>query len=361
MFLEVLFIWMAVQDAQHLNSKYFFLWLKDFDLPHLFDELKIKEVTLRNRIGVSPMCQYSAEDGMMTDWHLVHIGSRAVGGAGLVMVEATGVESRGRITPGCTGIWDDVHISFLSKVSNFIKEQGAVAGIQIGHAGRKASCATTWEGGHYLSDEEGGWEAIAPSAIPMHEQGRVPREMTLRDIEQVQEAFRNGTVRAVESGFDWLEIHGAHGYLMHSFHSPISNKRTDVYGGSFENRIKFTVDTLKIVREEWPQEKPLCIRLSCSDWVDGGWTLDDTVKLSTVLKEVGVDVIDCSGGGSTPKADIPVGPGYQVPFSETVRKTVNIATASVGMITEPFQADQIIRNGQAEIVFLGRAFLRDPY
>ena len=330
-------------------------------MSHLFDAMKLKEVTLRNRIGVSPMWQYSAEDGKMNEWHLVHLGSRAAGGAGLVMVEATGVESRGRITPGCTGIWDDGHISFLSKVSDFVKEQGSVAGIQIGHAGRKASCATTWEGGHYLSDEEGGWEPIGPSAISMHEKGRIPREMTLSDIEQVQEAFRTATIRAEKSGFDLLEIHGAHGYLMHSFHSPISNKRTDDYGGPFENRIKFTVDTLKIVREEWSQDKPLCIRLSCSDYVDSGWTLEDTVNLSSVLKEIGIDLIDCSGGGSTPKANIPIGPGYQVPFSETIRKSVSIPTASVGLITEPFQADQIIRNGQADMVFLGRAFLRDPY
>ncbi len=330
-------------------------------MAHLFDEFTLRGVTLRNRIGVSPMCQYSGRDGLANDWHLVHLGARAAGGAGLVVVEATAVVPEGRITSGCLGIWADDHIEPLSRVVRFVAGQGAVPGIQIGHAGRKGSCEVTWEGGAYLSDEEGGWEIVAPSPIPFYEKARVPRELTQDDIVQIQEAFRAAVRRVREADFQWLEVHAAHGYLMHSFHSPISNKRTDNYGGSFENRIRFTVDTMRIVREEWPDDRPLSVRVSSTDWYEGGWTLEETIELAKTLKSEGVDIIDCSGGGGTPLAKIPVGAGYQVPFAEAVRREAEIPTAAIGMITEPWQADQIVRNGQADIVLMARAMLRDPY
>jgi len=330
-------------------------------MPHLFEEFTLRGVTLRNRIGVSPMCQYSAEEGKVNDWHLVHLGARAVGGAALVMVEMTGVEARGRITHSCTGIWSDDHVEPLSRIARFVAGQGATAGIQLGHAGRKGSCVPTWEGGRYLSDEEGGWEIVAPSPVPFHEKARVPRELTREDIRAIQGAYVSATRRALEAGFRWIEIHGAHGYLIHSFHSPLSNRRKDAYGGSFENRIRFTVETARAVREAWPEERPLAIRLSCTDYAEGGWTLEETVELAKSLKDEGVDMIDCSGGGGTPDMKPPIGPGYQVPFAEAVRRGAGIPTAAVGMITQPWQADQIVRNGQADMVFLARELLRDPY
>ena len=330
-------------------------------MPHLFDPLQLRGVTLRNRIGVSPMCQYSSPEGMATDWHLVHLGARAAGGAGLVFVEATGVTAQGRITPGCMGIWTDDHVEPLARIARFVSGQGAVAGIQIGHAGRKASCDVTWKGGEPLSNDEGGWEIVAPSPLPFHDKSRVPEELGPEDIAQIQEAFRAAARRALAAGFDWIEVHAAHGYLMHSFHSPISNKRTDRYGGSFENRTRFTVETVRIVRAEWPEDKPMSVRLSSTDWAEGGWTLEETVALAKILKTEGVDLIDCSGGGGTPLAKIPVGAGYQVPFAEAVRREAGIPTAAVGMITEPWQADQIVRNGQADIVLMARAMLREPY
>ncbi|MBT3821851.1 MAG: NADH:flavin oxidoreductase/NADH oxidase, partial [Nitrospinaceae bacterium] len=287
-------------------------------MPHLFDELQLRGITLRNRIGVSPMCQYVAKDGFADEWHLVHLGARAAGGAGLVIVEATGVVPEGRITPGCLGIWSDDHIEPLERITKFVKGQGAVAAIQIGHAGRKASCREPWEGGSYLSDDEGAWEIVAPSAVPFNDSAPVPRELTLDDIAGLQDAFRLAARRSKEAGFDWIEVHGAHGYLMHSFHSPISNKRTDNYGGSFENRVRFTVDTVRIVREEWPEDRPMSVRLSSTDWFEGGWTLEETIELAKILKAEGVDLIDCSGGGGTPLAKIPVGAGYQVPFADAV-------------------------------------------
>jgi 2,4-dienoyl-CoA reductase-like NADH-dependent reductase (Old Yellow Enzyme family) len=307
------------------------------------------------------MCQYSAEEGEANDWHLVHLGSRAAGGAGLVVVEATAVTRQGRITPGCMGIWVDDHVEPLARIVRFMAGQGAVPGLQIGHAGRKASCEVTWKGGHYLTDEEGGWDIVAPSKVPFNEKARVPRELTDEDIGQIQEAFRDAARRAVEAEFRWLEVHAAHGYLMHSFHSPVSNKRTDQYGGSFENRIRFTMETIRIVREVWPEDRPLSVRLSSTDWYESGWTLEETVELAKKLKVGGVDIIDCSGGGGTPLAKIPVGAGYQVPFAERVRREAEIPTAAVGMITQPWQADQIIRNGQADIVLMAREMLRDPY
>ncbi len=330
-------------------------------MQHLFDELTLRGVTLRNRIGVSPMCQYVAEDGMASDWHLVHLGARAAGGAGLVMVEATGVVPEGRITPGCLGLWTDDQVEPLARIVRFMRDQGAVPALQLGHAGRKASSDQPWVGGDYLLAEGGGWEIVGPSPVPFHDKAPVPRELTPDDIAEIQEAFRATARRAIAAGFDWLEVHAAHGYLMHSFHSPISNQRTDNYGGSFENRVRFTVDTVRTVRAEWPEDKPMSVRVSSTDWAEGGWTLEETVELSKILRDEGVDLIDCSGGGGTPLAKIPVGAGYQVPFAEAVRREAGVPTAAVGMITEAYQADQIIRNGQADMVLLAREMLRDPY
>lgn len=332
-------------------------------MPQLFDSYQLKDVTLRNRIGVSPMCQYSSVDGMANDWHFVNLGSRAVGGAGLIIAEATAVEARGRITPGDAGIWSESHIEPLHRINSFIKQHGAVPGIQIAHAGRKASAARPWEGDHSLKDEGGGWETIAPSPVAFGgDLWRVPKEMTLEDIQFVQNAFRAATVRSLEAGYEWLELHFAHGYLAHSFYSPLSNKRTDEYGGSFENRIRFALETTRVAREVWPERLPFTVRLSCSDWVEDGWTIEDSVQLSKKLKAEGVDLIDCSSGfNSADYKNYPFGAGWQVPFSEAIRKEADIATAAVGSITQAMQADEIIRNNRADIVLLAREMLRDPY
>lgn len=334
------------------------------DRVHLFSPLSVKSVTLRNRIGVSPMCQYSSEDGLLNDWHLVHLGSRAVGGAGLIIIEATGVEPRGRITPGDAGLWAEKHIQPIARINRFLKQHGAVPGIQLAHAGRKASCARPWdENGRSLSDAEGGWETIAPSALAFGaEISRVPREMTAEDIRAVQEAFRSATERAGQAGCEWLELHAAHGYLLHEFLSPLSNQRTDQYGGSFDNRIRMVIETARAMRSVWPEHLPFAARLSCTDWVEGGWTIDESVELSKRLKTEGVDLIDCSSGFNTPDYEaIPFGSGFQVPFAERIRKEANILTAAVGYITNAMQADGIIRNGRADIVLLAREFLRHPY
>ena len=332
-------------------------------MPTLFDEFQIKTVTLRNRIGISPMFQYSSNDGLANEWHFVHLGSRAIGGAGLVMAEATAVEPRGRISPADAGLWSDAHIEPLAPITRFVAEYGAVPGIQLGHAGRKGSAARPCEGDNSLSDEDGGWETIAPSPIGFgHKLWRVPREMTLADIEEVKKAFQAATIRSLQVGYKWLELHAAHGYLCHSFYSPLSNFRTDRYGGTFENRIRFTVETLAAIRQVWPEHLPLAVRLSCSDWVDGGWTIEETIDLSRRLKEAGADLIDCSSGFNTiDYKNYPFAPGWQVHFSEAVRRGVNISTAAVGLITEPAQADEIIRSGRADIVLLAREMLRDPY
>lgn len=332
-------------------------------MPHLFDELKVRDVTLRNRIGVSPMCQYCSTDGRADDWHLVHLGARAVGGAGLVMVEATAVEPAGRISPGDAGLWSDEHIEPLRRITEFIHRHGAVAGIQIAHAGRKASASRPWEGDRSLADSEGGWETIGPSPVAFGAAlTRAPREMNTQDIRRVQAAFCDSAVRAHAAGFRWLELHAAHGYLMHSFHSPLSNRRTDEYGGSFENRTRLTVETARAVRGVWPAELPLAVRLSCTDWIDGGWTLEESVALAKPLKAAGVDLIDCSSGfGSPDYKRYPFGAGWQTPLSEAVRRGAEIATAAVGMIVEPMQADEIVRNGRADVVMLAREMLRDPY
>jgi 2,4-dienoyl-CoA reductase-like NADH-dependent reductase (Old Yellow Enzyme family) len=330
--------------------------------PHLFSPLTVRSVTLCNRIGLSPMCQYSADDGVANDWHFVHLGSRAVGGAGLVIVEATGVAPEGRITPGCMGLWGEKHIEPLARIAKFVKQHGAVAGIQIAHAGRKASAALPWNGGAHLSEAQGGWETIAPSAIAFGgELTKVPRAMTEADILRVQNDFAATANRALTAGFNFLELHAAHGYLFNEFLSPLTNHRTDKYGGSFENRTRLLLDTTRAVRKVWPDKLPLAVRISAVDWMPGGWQIEDSIALAKLLKAEGVDLMDCSSGGVVPDAKITVAPGYQVPFAEKIRHGANIATAAVGFITEPKQADDIVREGKADVVLLAREFLRDAY
>jgi 2,4-dienoyl-CoA reductase-like NADH-dependent reductase (Old Yellow Enzyme family) len=332
----------------------------------LFESLTIKSITLRNRIGVSPMCQYSSLDGFANDWHLVHLGSRAIGGAGLVMTEAAAVEPIGRIAPEDLGIYKDEHIGMLKKITDFIHSFGAVAGMQIAHAGRKASTYSPLvQGSRSTRDNvplnEGGWETVAPSAIPFIDNYRAPKELTIEEIKEIQNKFRLAAKRALQAGFKWLELHAAHGYLLHSFYSPLSNQRKDIYGGSFENRIRMVVETVREINKEWPKDLPFAVRLSCSDWTEGGWTIEDSIKLAKILKQEGVDLIDCSSGFVIPGVKYPNAPGFQVPFAEQIRKVANIATAAVGMITEPEQASQIINDGKADIVMLARAEIRDPY
>lgn len=330
-------------------------------MPKLFEPFTLRGVTLRNRVGISPMCQYSSEDGLMTDWHLVHLGSRAVGGAGLVITEAAAVEARGRITPHDAGIWKDEHIPTLARIAAFIKEQGAVPGIQLAHAGRKASTQRPWEGHGPVADADGGWEPVAPSALPFDEGWRVPRALTADEIHAVQAKFADAAQRAVSAGIEWFELHAAHGYLAHEFLSGQSNTRTDDYGGSFDNRIRFTLETAQRLRDALPTHLPLTVRLSCTDWAEGGWTLDESIALAVRLKAVGVDLIDCSSGGNLPHADIKAGPGYQVPFASAIKQQAAIPTAAVGMITEPAQAEEIVSIGDVDLVLLARAGLRDPY
>jgi 2,4-dienoyl-CoA reductase-like NADH-dependent reductase (Old Yellow Enzyme family) len=331
-------------------------------VPQLFQPFTIKSVTLRNRIGVSPMCQYSSEDGAANDWHLVHLGSRAVGGAALVMAEATAVSPEGRITPADAGIWSDKHIEPIARINRFVKQHGAVPGIQIAHAGRKASAARPWDGGAHLDEGSGGWQTIAPSALAFGgDLTKVPQAMSETEITRVKNDFVAATRRALDAGCEWLELHAAHGYLFHEFLSPLSNQRTDQYGGGFENRIRLLLETSRAVRAVWPDRLPLAARLSCSDWVPGGWDIEQSVELARRLKAEGIDLIDCSSGGAVPDAKIPVKPGYQVPFAEQIRREAGIATAAVGFITTPAQAEEIIREGRADLVLLAREFLRDPY
>jgi 2,4-dienoyl-CoA reductase-like NADH-dependent reductase (Old Yellow Enzyme family) len=331
-------------------------------VPRLFQPLTLRSVTLRNRVGLSPMCQYSAEDGMANDWHYVHLGSRAIGGAGLVIVEATGVAPEGRITPGCMGLWSEKHIEPLARIARFVKAQGAVAGIQIAHAGRKASADLPWKGGAHQPEANGGWETIAPSAIAFGGNlTKVPRAMTERDIARVQNDFVATAERALTAGFEFLELHAAHGYLFNEFLSPLSNHRTDQYGGCFENRIRLLLDTTRAIRKVWPDHLPLAVRISAIDWMPGGWQIEDSIALAKLLKAEGVDLMDCSSGGVVPDAKIKVEPGYQVPFAEKIRHGANIPTAAVGFITEPKQADDIISSGRADLVLLARQMLMDPY
>ena len=327
----------------------------------LFTPLTIREVNFRNRVAVSPMCEYSCQDGFANDWHLVHLGSRAVGGAALILTEAAAVEARGRISPSDLGIWKDEHIDKLAQITAFIKQQGAISGMQIAHAGRKASCRVPWEGGAAIPAADGGWQTVAPSALPFRNADPVPKELSVAEIHEVVEKFGAAARRALAAGFEVIEIHAAHGYLLHEFYSPLSNQRTDEYGGSFENRIRLTLEVAKTVRAVLSDKNPLFVRISSTDWKENGWTLDDSVKLAEHLRGIGVDLIDCSSAGLVPDAKISVGPAYQAPFAERIRKDADIPTGAVGLITDADQADRIIRSGQADIVLLARQMLRDPY
>jgi 2,4-dienoyl-CoA reductase-like NADH-dependent reductase (Old Yellow Enzyme family) len=328
----------------------------------LFDPLTQRSITFRNRIGVSPMCQYSSVDGYPNDWHLVHLGSRAVGGAGVVIVEATGVEARGRISPADAGIWSDAHAEAWAPIARFIRAHGAVPGIQLAHAGRKASTSPPWERRRAaLTPPEGGWQPVGASAIPFDEHHPTPTELSIAEIAEIRDAFIAATRRAVSAGFEMIELHAAHGYLLHSFLSPLSNHRTDVYGGSFENRTRFLRETATAMRSEIGDRLPLWVRISTTDWTEGGWTVDDSVELSIELKKLGVDMIDCSSGGNVPRAKIPVGPGYQVPAAERIRKEANVATAAVGLIDTADQAAEIIRTDKADMILVARQSLRDAY
>jgi 2,4-dienoyl-CoA reductase-like NADH-dependent reductase (Old Yellow Enzyme family) len=330
--------------------------------PHLFRPITFRSVTARNRIVCSPMCQYSATDGVPNDWHFQHLGCRAVGGAGIVFVEMTNVEPRGRISPGCLGLWNDEQRDAFARIARFVKAQGAMAGIQLAHAGRKASAMRPWEGGKPLSPATGGWPIIGPSPIPFGEGHAVPQEMDGKTISGVVALFAAAARRAREAGFDVIELHGAHGYLISSFLSPITNRRTDRYGGSFENRTWFLLEVVDAVRSEWPDDKPLFVRISCTDWMEGGWDLDASVKLAQLLKAGGkVDLIDCSSGAVDPRQKINPHPGYQVPFAAAVRSRAGIATGAIGLINSPEMAEQIIASGQADLVVMARAFLNDPY
>jgi 2,4-dienoyl-CoA reductase-like NADH-dependent reductase (Old Yellow Enzyme family) len=329
---------------------------------HLFSPIKIKNIEFKNRLVVSPMCEYSSEDGFANDWHLVHLGSRAIGGAALVFTEATAVSPEGRITAGDLGIYKDEHITKLKQISDFIHQHGAVAGIQLAHAGRKASRILPWKGGAQIpSDGEGGWKTLAPSDIPFAESEEAPLALDKAGIEKVKADFKVATLRAIAAGFKVIELHGAHGYLMHEFLSPISNRRSDEYGGSFENRIRLLLEITETVRAVWPEENPLFVRISASDWTEGGWTVDDSAGLAKILKGKGVDLVDCSSGGNVANAKIPLKPGYQVEFAEKVKKESGILTSAVGLITEAKQADAIIQQGQADLIFMARELLRDPY
>ena len=330
-------------------------------MTRLFSPLTLGDLTIKNRIWVSPMCQYSSNDGMPTDWHLVHLGSRAVGGAGLVMVEATAVSPEGRISPGDSGIYHDDHVPAFERITGFIRKQKSVPAIQLGHAGRKASTHAPWQGGLPLAPGHGGWQPVGPSALPFAGQYPTPREMTPADIDQTVRHFVDAARRSHDAGFGVIEIHAAHGYLIHQFLSPLSNHRTDAYGGPFENRVRLLLQIVEAVRSVWPERLPLFVRISATDWVDGGWDLAQSVKLAQALKSRGVDLIDCSSGGNVPNASIPAGPGYQVEFARSIRRGAEMPTAAVGMITSPQQAEQILTTGQADAVFLAREFLRDPY
>ncbi|HLU76505.1 MAG TPA: NADH:flavin oxidoreductase/NADH oxidase [Burkholderiales bacterium] len=327
----------------------------------LFSPFRLRDTLFRNRAFVSPMCQYSAEDGLPNEWHYVHLGSRAVGGAGLVMVEATAVSPAGRISPGDTGIWNDAQRDRFQRISSFIEAQGAVSAIQLAHAGRKASTAAPWDGGAPLEREQGGWDCLAPSALPFDKNWPTPIEMTKADIDATVERFREAAVRSLDAGFQVVEVHMAHGYLLHEFLSPLANRRGDEYGGSLENRMRFPLAVTRAVREVWPEHRPVFVRISATDWLDGGWDLEQSLVLARELRNLGVDLIDCSTGGVAPGAKIPVGPGYQVRFAETIRAEVGIATGAVGLITKPRQAEQIVATEQADVVFLARELLRDPY
>jgi 2,4-dienoyl-CoA reductase-like NADH-dependent reductase (Old Yellow Enzyme family) len=327
----------------------------------LFTPLRLRETTLRNRIAVSPMCQYSAPEGRPAAWHLVHLGSRAVGGAGLVLAEATAVSPEGRISPGDTGIWSDAHAEAWAPIARFVVEQGAVAGLQLAHAGRKASTDAPWRGGRPLGEEAHGWPTAGPSPLPFADGHPVPRELPTDDLPGIVGAFRDGARRAAQAGFEVVEIHMAHGYLLHQFLSPLSNRRTDDYGGPLENRMRLPLEVACAVREAFPVERPVLARISATDWVEGGWDLEQSIVLARELREAGVDLVDCSSGGTVPDAKVPLAPGYQVPFAQAIRERAGVPTGAVGMITEPAQAEAVLAGGSADLVLLAREMLRDPY
>ena len=331
-------------------------------MPRLFEPLTIRSVTFTNRIFVSPMCEYSSDDGFANDWHLVHLGARAVGGAGLVFTEATAVTPEGRISPQDLGIWKDDHIAMLSRIVEFIHQQGSVAGMQLAHAGRKASTFRPWEGSGKVNELDGGWRnVIAPSPIAFANHYPNPIEMTPNMIARVVAAFAAAAARALQAGFRVIEIHAAHGYLIHEFLSPLSNQRADEYGGTFENRTRLLLEITAAVRKVWPAELPLFVRISATDWVEGGWDIEQSIALAKLLKPLGVDFVDCSTGGNVARAQIPVGPGYQVEFAERIRKEADILTGAVGLITTPEQAEEIVSSSRADAVLLARELLRDPY
>jgi 2,4-dienoyl-CoA reductase-like NADH-dependent reductase (Old Yellow Enzyme family) len=326
----------------------------------LFDPLQIKSIRFRNRIAISPMCQYSSVDGFANDWHLVHLGSRATGGAALIMQEATAVSARGRISPDDMGLWKDEQVKPLKRITLFLREQGAVPGIQLAHAGRKAGSAAPWKGGKTLSLTEGGWLPEAPSPIPYRESNPVPEVLSAEAIAGTAEDFKQAARRALEAGFQVLEIHAAHGYLIHEFLSPLSNQRLDQYGGSFENRSRMLKETIAAIKTVWPEELPLFVRISATDWAEGGWNSDDSVRLSAVLKQTGVDLIDVSSGGLVHHQKIALAPGYQTGFAERIRKEAGILTGAVGLITKPDQAEEILLSGKADLILIARESLRNP-
>lgn len=329
--------------------------------PSLFAPLKIGSIEIKNRIVVSPMCMYSSTDGFSNEWHLVHLGSRAVGGAGLIISEATAISPEGRISPYDLGIWKDEHILGLQQITSFLKGQGSVPGIQLAHAGRKASTSTPWTGGNLITPEEGGWQPLAPSAIPFFKRHPSPVELDKAGLKKVRNDFRLAAQRALQAGFKVAEIHAAHGYLLHEFLSPLSNSRSDAYGGSFENRIRLLLEVIQEVRSVWPENLPLFVRISVTDWMEGGWGEDESVALAQKLEGEGVNLVDCSSGGIVPQAQIPVQKGYQVRFAKRIKKETGMMTGAVGLIKEAEEAEKIISQEQADLVFIGRQSLRDPY
>ena len=330
-------------------------------MPTLFDSFTSRGLTIPHRLVVSPMCQYSSDDGFANDWHLVHLGSRAIGGAAVVFTEATAVTAEGRISPGDLGIYKDAHVEMLQRIVRFIHTQGSAAGMQLAHAGRKGSTQIPWEGHSAVRPEDGGWIPVAPSAEPFSETYPVPRALATPEIRDIVDAFRDAAIRAHNAGFDLIELHGAHGYLIHEFLSPLTNTRTDHYGGSFDNRIRLCLEVVDAVREVWPERSPVWLRISATDWVAGGWDVPESVELARRVRERGVDLVDCSSGGLAMNQKIAIGPGYQVPFAERIRREAGIATGAVGLITDAKQADEIVREGKADCVLLARAMLRDPY
>jgi 2,4-dienoyl-CoA reductase-like NADH-dependent reductase (Old Yellow Enzyme family) len=330
-------------------------------MPHLFEPLTVRQLTLANRVIVSPMCQYSSVDGFANDWHFVHLGSRAVGGPAMVFTEAAAVTAEGRISPEDLGIWSDSHVEALARIVRFVHAQGAAAAIQLAHSGRKGSMKAPFRGGSAVALSEGGWAPVGPTAEPFADGYHVPRALDTGEIAGVIGAFRDAAVRALRAGFDVVEVHAAHGYLVHEFLSPLINHRTDRYGGTLDNRLRFCLEVVEAVRGVWPAARPVFVRISATDWVEGGWDIEQSVELARCLRGLGVDLVDCSSGGAVSTAQVPLEPGYQVPFAERIRREVGIMTGAVGLITTPAQADEIVRAGRADCVLLARELLRDPY